>query len=276
MTVGWGFVDIRTQRKLRQIKEETNVTTIAKKESAPLAQVEATPEAMLQQAIAAGLAPEAMEKFYELFRQMKADQARAAFHAAYARFKDICPPVQKRTQNSQFAKKIVNRDGSSTTKPRMYASLEDIGATVKPHLASCGLSYRFGNMEVREGMLTVSCIVSHESGHSETSAAMMPVESKAGCSEQQKYGAAETYARRSALKNALGIVEADEDDDGNEGGPAITEHQRDTLDTMLSEFPPDRRAKFLAKIGYPSLAEIPASRYTEAVQMIESARRASK
>ena len=239
----------------------------------PLATVPATPESMLQSAIEAKMDPAAMAGLYDLFRTMKADQAKAAFTVAFSAFKSECPPVMRRTENPQFK---VSRNGVSSA--RMFASLEDIAATVTPVLGRHGLSFRWGDAVVKDNTLTLSCIVSHIGGHSESSSVTMPLESSAGCSQQQKYGIADTYAQRYSLVRALGLTTCDEDTDGNGGGDSgepITAEQAANLEMAVENVGGDR-AKFLKMLGADTFAAIPLSKYRQAVAAIAKKREAQK
>lgn len=249
---------------------------IVKQPSAPseLATVPATPESILQQAIAAKMDPTSMEKLYDLFRQMKADAARAAFSQAMSRFKSTCPAIPRRTPNPQF--KAVDRNGVS--RVRMFASLEDIGHTVRAPLAECGLSYRWGDAKIDAGVLTVPCIISHEGGHSESSSVPIVTESKAGCSDQQKFGIAQTYAMRYSLIAALGLTTCDEDDDGNmpaDAGETITEEQAANLELAVQGVGGDVK-RFLKMLGVEKFTLIPLSKYGPALAAVDKKRREAK
>lgn len=251
------------------MKEAQNV--IEKIEPAPLAQVPTTPEGMLTQALASGLAPEAMKEFYALYRQMKADQARATFFGAMAEFRAKCSLIAKSKTAS-----ILMKSGAKFSFD--YAPIEEVAATINPELSPLGLSFGFDSVNDDKG-ITVTCIVTHRDGHEVRSSSWCPFDFESKMSPANLTTAAWTTARRKALMQSFGLVAADEKDAeamgaGRGGGGKVTAHQADTLDTMLAEFPPERRAKFLAKIGYQALADIPADRYQEAVNMIEAARKA--
>lgn len=236
---------------------------------------------ILNNAVRAGSSIETLERLVALHRQVKADEARQAFYAAMAAFKEECPQIPRRTPNNQF--KSVDRNGVSG--PRMYASLEDIGRVVIPIMSRHGLSHRWGESELFDRtvgdktvrMMRVSCIVSHVGGHEVPTPAEIQVDSNAGCSEQQKYGSAFTYAQRYSLIQALGLTTCDEDDDGNvpASGDKLNEDQADKLDTLLNEVCPDSasRGRFLGIYGVASVADIPAAMFGAACKVAEQKRR---
>lgn len=243
-----------------------------------LATVATTPETLLEKALASGLAPEAMERFYELYQKMTADRQRQHYTKAMADFKAKCPAISRKTQNAYFKRKIVDRNGVSRDVPTTYASLEDIGETIRKPLEECGLSYRFDGLKVEGDMVTLNCVVSHVGGHSERSPVSLPYKSNAGCSDQQKMGAAMTYAQRYSLIQALGLTTCEEDVDGNDGtatGEPITEEQAANIRAAVEGIGGDT-AKFLKWLGVSKFTEIPAARYSEALKAIEDKRKGKK
>ena len=237
---------------------------------------EATPEALLSQAIEAKLDPAAMAEFYGLYRQMKADQARASFADALSAFKADCPPIPRRTPNNQFKK--VDRNGVSG--PSMFASLKDIDATIRGPLGKHGLSTRWTGAEIKDGILSLTCEVTHRDGHHESSRVQFPLESKAGCSEQQRYGIVMTYAQRYSLIQALGLTTCDEDTDGNlPGEPAasgpITAEQAANLELAVENVKGDK-ARFLKRFGADTFAAFPRAKYGDALVAIQEKREKGK
>lgn len=219
-------------------------------------------------AVDKGIDAASLERLLGVYERVKAGNAAQEFARAMGAFRSECPPVERRS-NTQFR---VNRNGVEVV--RKYASLEDIERVVRPHLAKNGLSFRWDSSVLDGSKLTLACVVTHEGGHSERSQVTMPIDSKAGCSEQQKMGIAYTYAQRYSLIQALGITTADEDNDGAEErtqAEKITEHQLANLECLISEVAADR-AKFLRFMGINILADLPASKFSTAVQALESKR----
>lgn len=212
---------------------------------------------------------DALERLVALDERMGARRAAQEFAEAMTKFKEICPPVPRRAENSQFA---VTRNG--TKQARRYATLEDIEKTVRGPLGQCGLSFRWGNAKVENGAMTLPCIVSHIGGHSVEASVTLPLESRAGCSEAQKYGAVMTYAQRYSLVQALGLTTCDEDDDGNapDGGLSgfITPQQVDVLEALLGQRPDGARARFLEYLGVSTLEEVPADRFEHLKRLLEA------
>ncbi len=208
---------------------------------------------------------EILERLVALDERMSKRRAEQEFSEALMRFKSSCPAIPRRTENSQFS---VTRNGMKVA--RRYATLEDIEATVRGPLGQCGLSFRWGDSKMEGATMTLACIVSHVGGHSVSSSVTLPVESRAGCSEAQKYGAVMTYAQRYSLIQALGLTTCDEDTDGAtdvDDSAKVSPDQVLTLLDLIDRCPPgtgDRLTKYISeKWGAKTLDGIPAARYEE-------------
>jgi len=219
------------------------------------------------------MTPESIEKFLAMHERIEANNARKAYHAAVAEFKRTCPKIVRRSENQQFS---VVRNG--VKRASRFASREDIDAAIVPALAAVGLSYRFGDMRIENGEMIIACIVSHADGHSETSTvAGVKINSPAGSSDLQKLGAAQTYAMRYAVIQALGLSSVDEDLDGNEEEDAtpINESQRADIEITLSETKADVAA-FLKWAGVERIKDIRAARYPAIMATLNRKRTGAK
>ena len=209
---------------------------------------------------------EILERLVALDERVSARRAAMAFAAAMARFKATCPPVPRRTPNAQFS---VSRNG--VMSPRLYASLQDIEATIRAPTGECGLYHRWTDASVSAGMLTMACVVSHVGGHSISSPIAMPLESKAGCSEQQKFGITYAYSQRYSLINAYGLTSCEEDTDGaTEPVPCITPDQVVELVALIDRCPPATHDRLMAFAGVKTLDDIPASRFASVRAKLET------
>lgn len=167
-----------------------------------------TPETLIARAIDKGLDVATMERLLAMRTQLKQEMAREAYFAALAAFQAAVPVVPK----SKTAT-VVSKSGGRYQYH--YADLADIGKAIGPALAENGLSYRFNTaFQAEPPAQLIQCIVQHVGGHSEVSEFRSPIDTEARMLEVQKNGSALTYGKRYALCNALGILTADEDDDG--------------------------------------------------------------
>ncbi len=165
-------------------------------------------ESLLMAAVERGATVETLEKLLALSERVKAERARTAFFEALSAFQAECPVIPKT--------KTASGGGSYSYK---YAPLDVIVATVSPLLREHGLSYRFDTaFEESPPAQVVTCIVHHRDGHSESSVFRTPVDAGARMNDMQKSASAQTYAKRYAFCNALGILTGDEDNDGHGAG----------------------------------------------------------
>ena len=167
-------------------------------------------EMLIAKALEKESALEVLDKLMVMRREMQADAARAAYFQALSDFQSELPIIPKT--------KPVYEKGSQSVRYH-YAPLSVIQQTIRPYLKNNGLSYRFHgkqpddvNTEAMSGMITAKCEVYHIMGHSEISVFQVPIDPKAYMTAQQKVGSADTFAKRYALCNALGIVPSDDDD----------------------------------------------------------------
>ena len=217
--------------------------------------------ALLHMAVEKGTPVAELSKLIDLHERLEARQAAKDFADAMAKFQAECPSIKK----SSSANITTNGGGQFAYT---YAELDEIARTINPILAKHGLSYTW-DTSADDKMLTVICTVRHINGHSISSSFILPVSSKSAMSEQQKYGAAQTFAQRKSLSAALGLTTTDSDIDGASEDPAtITEDQQTLLSDLLkaAQATPSRFYKYL---GVTSLAEIKAVDYEHAKTTLE-------
>lgn len=146
---------------------------------------------------------ETMERLFALHKEVKAEKAREEFVKAMSEFQSKCPIIKKN-------KDVKNKDGQSVRYS--YASLDSIVSQTKELLASCGLSYTITTKN-ETGFITTVCKITHIAGHSQESDFKIPIDTEGFMSQPQKYASAQTFAKRYAFCNALGILTGDDDFD---------------------------------------------------------------
>jgi hypothetical protein len=240
---------------------------LAVQKTGELATVQPGIESIIQTAIENGRTGAELKEFLDFARELKADKAKAEFQAAFAAFKAECPSIVKRS-TSQF--QGVNKLGIKG--PRMYADLEDIMQIVEPAARKHGLTISWGESKIESHgnalLMMVPCVIAHVGGHSISGSFPIAVDSKAGCSEQQKYGIASTYARRYSLVSVLGLVGVDQDTDGEERSEKITEDQANDLNDRLIQVNADIPA-FKGIFKIEKLADMRAADLSKAHAMID-------
>jgi hypothetical protein len=154
------------------------------------------PMRLLELAINKDADIEKLERLMAMQTQWDERNAKREFLVAMARFQIQCPSVKKL------------KDGHNCK----YAPLSDIVAQVRELIAECGMCYRFE--QDHEKGIRVTCIVSHESGHSESNTMVAAPDTSGGKNAIQAIGSTVQYLMRYTFVGAFGITTADEDMDG--------------------------------------------------------------
>lgn len=231
-----------------------------------------TPMALLSQAIEKGAGLEIISQFMDLQERYEKNEARKAFDQAMSLAKAGIPVITKNRHVGFDSKKA----GAARTDYK-HEDLAEIARTVDPILAKHGLSYRFRTSSAPNEPVTVTCIVSHELGHSEENTLQGPRDESGNKNSIQSIGSTITYLQRYSLKAALGLSAA-ADDDGRASEPvdAITLDQAADLRTDLEaiaqqdgkEVAPTI-ANFLKFMKVENLSDIPAARLEEAKTVLK-------
>ncbi len=194
-----------------------------------------------------------MQQLMELKREWDRDRAAEAYADAISEFQRKCPQIHK-------GRKPMS--GPAYT----YASYDDVMAVAAPILAECGIAVTFSTEQVDKS-IRVTCRL-RVGTHVEDHAFTVPVPDMR-VNETQKFGAALSYAKRYALQGALNIVVTDEDcDAANLSMNTISPEQEVKLTEWIESTGTDK-GKFLAYLKVPSLSELPASRFENALEALK-------
>jgi hypothetical protein len=224
-----------------------------------------TPMQMLQVAVERGDDLEKLRQLMDLQDRWEAAQARKAYVAAIAAFKAEPMRILK--------SKHVNIPGGAKFA---HATLADVCDGVVAALSKHGLSHKW-ELQQDGDRITVTCILTHEAGHSErTMLSGLPDDSgkKNGI---QQIASTVTYLQRYTLMAAVGLAAKDMDDDGRGAGPAkpkITEEQVANLKALLTEVGANE-INFLKWLKVESLSDVLATHYDACVKAIEAKRHGS-
>lgn len=219
---------------------------------------------ILAVAVDKGMPPEAIEKLLAVYERMGAESARKEAAQDLAKFQAECPVIAKESEA-----RITTRGGSQYGYK--YAELDTIANTIRPHLAKYGLSYTWDSEVTRDERgttITCTCTVRHTNGHSFSAKFSADTDTAAAMSGAQKNAAALTFARRQSLIQALGLTTGEVDNDGADT-ERVTEKQAATLRDLIEDVKADE-AKFLKWANATSLADVLASKYQSAVQMLKA------
>ena len=218
-----------------------------------------TPMDMLSRAVDGGASIEVLERLMGLSERWEANRSRKAFDAAIAAAKAEIPPIIKN--------KTVDFTGKTGIRTHYkHETLAEIAKTIDPILGAHGLSYRYRTHSPVNEPITVTCIISHRDGYSEENSLIGPRDDSGNKNSIQAIGSAISYLQRYSLKAALGLSASEREDDGKATGDSgsISDDQCQALSDRLREVNADF-PKFLAFFKLESLADLPASRFGEAM-----------
>lgn len=160
-------------------------------------------EKLIMAALEKGVEITVLEKIFDLRDRLKGEYAKEAFFRALAAAQQQIPIIEKKTAGAETGGKVAY----------YYAQLGDIAKAANPAIHENGLSYMIRAEQTEKGV-KVSCIVTHELGHSEETMVSFPMTKQTGImSEPQVVAATMTFAKRYAFCNAFGIMTAEEDDE---------------------------------------------------------------
>ncbi|PUB87028.1 MAG: single-stranded DNA-binding protein [gamma proteobacterium symbiont of Ctena orbiculata] len=219
-----------------------------------------TPVNMVEMAVQQGADLEKLDKLMQLEERWEKNNARKAYHAAVANFKRNPPKVIKDKVNKQYDSR--------------YASKHSLVNTVNAELGKHGLNARWDINQNDDDLITVSCILTHELGHSESVTMKAPPDSSGSKNPIQQIKSTKTYLEIATFESVTGVAASDEgDDDGNGFGvETINDEQVADLESLISEVGANK-AQFLKVLKIDDLGQLPANKYNGAVMRLEQKRK---
>ena len=221
--------------------------------------------AAMQAAINANVDLAKIEKMMELQAKWDAMEAKKAYTIAMAEFKKNPPVIIKDKKNNQYNS--------------MYTTIGNLVNTVLPKMSECGLSHRWEIVQ-NDKQIIISCIVTHEKGHSETTTMMAPPDNSGSKNAIQQIKSTRTYLQAATFESALGLASTDAnvDDDGNAAGNNIvylTEEQRSKLVDAIADVGVNS-VEFLKWLGYESIETIEEKDYNRAISGLKQKKSAKQ
>lgn len=229
-----------------------------------------TPMDILNRAVSQRTSIEVLEKLMGLQERWEANQARKAFDEAMSGAKAEIPTITKNRRVGFDSKK----QGAARTDYR-HEDLAEIARTVDPILSRYGLSYRFRTKNEPNMPITVTCIVSHRDGHCEENTLQAGKDESGNKNSIQAIGSTITYLQRYTLKAALGLA-ASNDDDGKQADDttdeSLTKEEVTAILKAIDDTESDA-AKLCQYYKIEAIADLPKSRYNEALALINRGRK---
>ena len=148
-----------------------------------------------------------MERLLQMQERVLARGAEAEFSTALAAMQPDLPIIDENGS-------IKNRDGQVQST---YPLWEDINDAIKPHLSAHGFALSF-RVADREGKTIVTGVLSHKSGHRETTDVTLPADTSGSKNAVQAIGSSISYGKRYAAGALLNFTSRGEDDDGKAAG----------------------------------------------------------
>lgn len=183
-------------------REEVETTDLHEvTEQAPMMQAIETPEGIspLLQMIGSGQYDlETIKQLVAIRDNEEARDAKAAYNRAMAQFRIQLEPAK--------------RSGNNTHLSSFYATFDDLLSAVSMPLGNNGINVSFVQEQPQNKIVRITCTLTHELGHSESSTLEHPVESQKGINSLQELGLTVSYLKRYTLSALTGV--ATEDSDG--------------------------------------------------------------
>lgn len=193
---------------MSEAKLITTVESRARREVGAAPVGEANPMTMLQIAVQRGDDLQKLEKLMDLQQRWEEHAARKAYITAVAGFK--AEPIRI------LKSKQVNIPGGAKFA---HATLADVVDGAVPQLSHYGLSHRWETQQDGNS-IAVTCILTHEQGHSERVTLSAPADDSGKKNTIQQIASTVTYLERYTFMAITGLAAKDMDDDARGAGPA--------------------------------------------------------
>lgn len=229
------------------------------KETVLVAHQPATPMEMIQHAVENGGSIEQLEKLMVLQERYEANQARKAYIDAMSKFKAEPLKIVK----NQFADYGETSNGKQGAKYE-YATLDQVTGVVCPAMSKYNLSHRWHTEQSEGGRITVTCIITHALGHSESTSLSGSPDDTGKKNNIQQVGSTVSYLQRYTLLAMTGLATEKQDTDAIiQSHTNITDEQFESLNERLDACGADKK-KFCDWMGVLSLKEIVSRDYGKA------------
>lgn len=206
----------------------------------------------MQAALTSGLPVEKIEKMLELQERWESNEAKKAFTKSMAAFK-ADPPIIKKDRHVKFGTK------AGVTEYN-HASLGNVTSSINRSLAKHGLSASWKTGQ-NGGAITVTCTITHDMGHSESTSLTANSETSGTKNSIQAVGSTISYLQRYTILALTGLATHEQDDDGAHAQDTyISEKQAKSIRDALEQTGSDEQI-FLAWLGVDEIEKIPAGKF---------------
>jgi hypothetical protein len=182
------------------------MSELQKIEQGNIQPVQQTPMQMVSMAVEKGMDVATIKGLMDLQERWEANEAKKAFSEAMTAFKKTPVNIEKTKQVT-----FENRTGDATSYS--HATLENVSGMIGAALAEHGLKHSWSTSQA-DGMVAVTCTISHQLGHSESVTLSAPPDTSGKKNSIQQIASTVTYLERYTLLAATGTAVKDQDNDG--------------------------------------------------------------
>ncbi len=177
------------------------MTELQKIEQGNIQTVQQTPMQMVSMAVEKGMDVATIKGLMELQERWEANEAKKAFSEAMTAFKKTPLDIYK------------NKDVAYGQTAYSHATLDNVSGLIGAALADHGLKHSWSTNQA-DGMVSVTCTISHRQGHSESVTLSAPPDDSGKKNSIQQIASTVTYLERYTLLAATGTAVKDQDNDG--------------------------------------------------------------
>ena len=219
-----------------------------------------SPAHIMSIALANGQDLDKLEKLLELQIRYEENEAKKAYHKAMAAFKANPPDIEK--------DKFVSFATSKGQTSYKHATLANVTSKINKALSQFGLSASWKTRQ-ENGSVHVTCTITHEMGHSESTTLESPPDQSGGKNSIQAIGSTLSYLERYSLLALTGLATSDMDDDGEatEVVEYVTGEDLAHLKKLHKEVV-TKPAIFLKAAKIESLDKIPVDRFNAILNLL--------
>ncbi len=218
---------------------------------------------LMQMALEKNYPLEQIEKMMELQDRFDAKEAKKAFIRAMAEFKSEPIVIVKDATNNKYGSK--------------YMTIGNLVNSALPRMGECGLSHRW-DVNQNGNLVTVTCIVTHEMGHSE-STSMTAAPDKSGSKNPiQEIKSTRTYLQSATFESLMGLAATDaninDDGNGSQSVQYIDDKQKGQVFDMIAAIaevdPSLTETNFINYMKVASVDLIPVNRFNQAMSGLKA------
>jgi hypothetical protein len=211
-----------------------------------------------------GYDPEFIKQMMDLRDREEKYQAKKAYARDMALFKKNPPEILKTAHVSYY-------DSNNNLVEWDHAELGIISEEIIKGLSEYGFYHRW-TREKKDGLIYVTCILTHSEGHSEEVTMEGPPDTSGKKDTLKAESSTNTTLQRLTLLAITGLSAKGIDRETPPDNPdlVVSEQQAIELDKMLTESGKDA-AKFLAYFDAATINDIKANKYAEAVKFLKAA-----